>query len=161
MGAVDHDRGLLANVLKSALCGCDTGGVIVWTLLAAAQHNMGMGVAPGVDDADFACRTDSEKAMGTDGGLQGINRDIQRAIGAVLGYGLGLSVGGSAVLATLAASASYIAVPAAMRISVPQAKPTLSLAASLGVTFPFNVVFGIPIYLYYAERAHAWFGGQG
>lgn len=86
---------------------------------------------------------------------------VSGAIGAVLGYGLGLSVGGSAVLATLAASASYIAVPAAMRISVPQAKPTLSLAASLGVTFPFNVVFGIPIYLYYAERAHAWFGGQG
>ena len=45
-----------------------------------------------------------------------------------------------------------------MRISVPEAKPTLSLAASLGVTFPFNVVFGIPIYLFYAEQVHAWFG---
>jgi len=86
---------------------------------------------------------------------------VSGAIGAMIGYGLGLSIGGTAILATLAASASYIAVPAAMRISVPQAKPTLSLAASLGVTFPFNVVFGIPIYLYYAERMHAWFGGQG
>lgn len=79
-------------------------------------------------------------------------------VGALLGAALGLTVGGTAVLATLAASASYIAVPAAMRISVPEAKPTLSLAASLGVTFPFNVVFGIPIYLFYAEQVHAWFG---
>ncbi len=86
---------------------------------------------------------------------------VSGAIGAVLGAGLGLSIGGTAVLATLAASASYIAVPAAMRISVPEAKPTLSLAASLGVTFPFNVVLGIPIYLYYAERVHALFGLSG
>ena len=67
-------------------------------------------------------------------------------IGAILGNLLGLSIGGSAVLATLFASASYIAVPAAMRISVPDANPTLSLAASLGVTFPFNIIVGIPLY---------------
>ncbi len=78
--------------------------------------------------------------------------------GIALGYLLGLSVGGTAMLATLAASASYIAVPAAMRISVPEANPTLSLAASLGVTFPFNVVFGIPIYYALATSAHAYFG---
>ena len=53
-------------------------------MLTAAQHYMGMGVAPGVDHADLACRTYAEKAMGTDGGLQGIYRDIQRAIGAIL-----------------------------------------------------------------------------
>jgi uncharacterized protein len=67
---------------------------------------------------------------------------------------LGLSVGGTAVLATLAASASYIAVPAAMRISVPEANPTLSLAAALGITFPFNVLLGIPIYHAMAVWAH-------
>jgi hypothetical protein len=68
------------------------------------------------------------------------------AIGAYAGTLMGFSVGGTAILATLLASASYIAVPAAMRISVPEANPTLSLSASLGVTFPFNILIGIPIY---------------
>lgn len=67
-------------------------------------------------------------------------------IGVGVGAYLGLSVGGTAVLATLFASASYIAVPAAMRISVPEANPTLSLTASLGITFPFNILIGIPLY---------------
>lgn len=71
---------------------------------------------------------------------------LSSVIGGVLGLSMGLSVGGAAILATLAASASYIAVPAAMRIAVPEANPTLSLAASLGVTFPFNVIVGIPLY---------------
>ncbi|GAB3186874.1 sodium-dependent bicarbonate transport family permease [Nesterenkonia suensis] len=77
---------------------------------------------------------------------------------AVVGTGtamlLGLSLGGTVVLATLAASASYIAVPAAMRISVPEANPTLSLAAALGITFPFNVLIGIPIYHAMATWVH-------
>ena len=63
-----------------------------------------------------------------------------------LGWALGLSLGGTVVMATLAASASYIAVPAAMRMAVPEASPSLSLAASLGVTFPFNILVGIPLY---------------
>lgn len=67
-------------------------------------------------------------------------------IGAYAGTEMGFSIGGAAILATLLASASYIAVPAAMRISVPEANPTLSLTASLGVTFPFNILIGIPIY---------------
>lgn len=67
-------------------------------------------------------------------------------LGGVLGHAIGLSNGGIIMLATLAASASYIAVPAAMRLSVPEANPTLSLAASLGVTFPFNILIGIPLY---------------
>ncbi|TVO67858.1 sodium-dependent bicarbonate transport family permease [Denitromonas ohlonensis] len=79
-------------------------------------------------------------------------------IGAVLGWALGLSVGGTAVLTTLAASASYIAVPAAMRVSVPEANPTLSLTAALGITFPFNVLVGVPLYHVMAERTHAFFG---
>jgi len=79
--------------------------------------------------------------------------------GLTLAWLLGLSVGGAVVLATLAASASYIAVPAAMRISVPEANPALSLAASLGVTFPFNVVFGIPLYHWLTRQAYTIFGG--
>jgi hypothetical protein len=79
-------------------------------------------------------------------------------VGTALAMGLGLSVGGTAMLATLAASASYIAVPAAMRISLPQANPTLSLGGALGITFPFNVIVGVPLYLQMAQRAHAYFG---
>ncbi|TSE35597.1 sodium-dependent bicarbonate transport family permease [Tepidimonas charontis] len=71
---------------------------------------------------------------------------LSAPLGAATGVALGLSVGGTTVLATLAASASYIAVPAAMRIAVPQANPALSLAGALGVTFPFNLLVGIPLY---------------
>jgi hypothetical protein len=67
---------------------------------------------------------------------------------------MGLSPGGTMLFAVLAASASYIAVPAAMRISVPQANPTLSLTASLGITFPFNVLIGVPLYWTFAQLAH-------
>ncbi len=72
-------------------------------------------------------------------------------LGTLLGLALGLTPGGVLLLALLAASASYIAVPAAMRISLPQANPTLSLAASLGVTFPFNVLVGVPMYWQLSE----------
>lgn len=75
-------------------------------------------------------------------------------IGAGLGWMLDLSLGGTVVLATLAASASYIAVPAAMRMTVPEANPALSLAASLGVTFPFNILVGIPLYHALARYFH-------
>ena len=67
-------------------------------------------------------------------------------VGALLGRAIGLSPGGIFVLATLAASASYIAAPTAMRTAVPEANPALSLTASLAVTFPFNIIIGIPIY---------------
>ena len=67
-------------------------------------------------------------------------------VGALLGRALGLSLGGGIVLATLAASASYIAAPAAIRTAVPEANPALSLTASLAVTFPFNIIVGIPLY---------------
>ena len=67
-------------------------------------------------------------------------------VGASLGNLLGLSLGGATVLATLAASASYIAAPAAFRTAVPEANPALSLTAALAVTFPFNIVVGIPLY---------------
>jgi hypothetical protein len=67
-------------------------------------------------------------------------------VGVALAWLIGLSVGGATLLATLAASASYIAAPAALRIAVPEANPTLSIAASLGITFPFNLTVGIPLY---------------
>ncbi len=67
-------------------------------------------------------------------------------VGAVLGRAIDLSVGGITVLATLAASASYIAAPTAMRTAVPEANPALSLTASLAITFPFNIIIGIPLY---------------
>jgi hypothetical protein len=72
--------------------------------------------------------------------------------GAAVGVALGLSTGGVALLATLAASASYIAAPTAMRIAVPQANPALSITVALGVTFPFNIVVGIPLYIELARR---------
>ncbi|WP_395788039.1 sodium-dependent bicarbonate transport family permease [Aquimonas sp.] len=75
--------------------------------------------------------------------------------GAALGVALDLSVGGVALLATLAASASYIAAPTAMRMAVPEANAALSIAASLGISFPFNVIIGIPLYLKLAQ----WMGG--
>jgi len=52
----------------------------------------------------------------------------------------------------LCASASYIAVPAAMRMSVPQANPSLYSSSALGLTFPFNIVIGIPLYMALVQR---------
>ena len=70
-----------------------------------------------------------------------------------IGHGmLGFGIGGTTLVAVLAASASYIAVPPAMRLAVPEANPSLYLTLSLGVTFPFNVVFGIPLYHWVATR---------
>jgi hypothetical protein len=67
---------------------------------------------------------------------------------------LDLSVGGTAILATLAASASYIAAPTAMRMAVPEANAALSITAALGITFPFNIVLGVPLYLKLAQWLH-------
>jgi hypothetical protein len=76
---------------------------------------------------------------------------ISACLAAALGAPLGLSAGGLALLITLAASASYIAVPAAMRLALPEARPAIYLTLSLGVTFPFNLTFGIPLYAALAE----------
>lgn len=73
-------------------------------------------------------------------------------VGAVVGAKiLDFSVGGTTLVAVLGASASYIAVPPAMRLAVPEANPSFYLTLSLGITFPFNVIVGIPIYLGLAE----------
>ena len=76
---------------------------------------------------------------------------VMPLVGATLGLGtgllLGLSAGGVALFMVLSASASYIAVPAAMRVALPEANPSIYLTLSLGVTFPFNLTLGIPIYV--------------
>jgi len=71
---------------------------------------------------------------------------ISFSIGMFMAKFLHLSMGGAIVLGTMAASASYIAAPTAARISIPNANPTYYLSAALGVTFPFNIILGIPIY---------------
>ena len=68
-------------------------------------------------------------------------------LGSGLGIAMGLSAGGAVLIAVLGASASYIAVPAAMRVVLPNANHSLSISSSLGVTFPFNVIIGIPTYV--------------
>lgn len=80
---------------------------------------------------------------------------MSATIAAAISPLVGLSTGGTAVLITLAASASYIAVPAAMRLALPAANPGLALSLSLGVTFPFNLLFGIPLYIAVAQRLTA------
>lgn len=67
-----------------------------------------------------------------------------------LGAAIGLQTGSLFLLMVLAASASYIAVPAAMRIALPKANPGIYLTLSLGVTFPFNITLGLPLYLWLA-----------
>jgi hypothetical protein len=81
---------------------------------------------------------------------------IGGAIGLAVGHWvLGFGVGGMLLVAVLAASASYIAVPPAMRLAIPEASPALFLTLSLGVTFPFNVIVGIPLYFWAAQ----WIAG--
>lgn len=78
---------------------------------------------------------------------------VHGCLGAVIGHLAGLSVGGATVLGTMAASASYIAAPPAVRVTLPDANPTLYLTSSLAITFPFNVLLGIPLYFKAAQLA--------
>ena len=71
---------------------------------------------------------------------------VHGTLGVTLGHWAGLSMGGATVLGAMAASASYIAAPPAVRMTLPEANPAYSLTASLVVTFPFNLLAGIPIY---------------
>jgi uncharacterized protein len=68
-------------------------------------------------------------------------------IGILLAKVIGMGTGNALLFAVLCASASYIAVPAAMRMSVPEANPSLYVSMALAITFPFNIIIGIPIYL--------------
>lgn len=77
---------------------------------------------------------------------------ISATLAALMCLTLGLSQGGTALMITLTASASYIAVPAAMRLALPEARPAIYLTLSLAVTFPFNLTIGIPLYLWLAGK---------
>lgn len=79
---------------------------------------------------------------------------VNGALGVLLGKASGLGLGGATLLGVLSASASYIAAPAAIRISLPDANPTLYLTASLAITFPFNITLGIPIYFEIARALY-------
>ena len=76
---------------------------------------------------------------------------ISGSLGVLGGYLAGLSIGGATVLGVLSASASYIAAPAAVGIALPEANPSLSITSSLGITFPFNLTVGIPIFYTFAQ----------
>ena len=71
---------------------------------------------------------------------------VHGTLGVLLGHFAGLSIGGCTVLGAMAASASYIAAPPAVRVTLPQANPTYSLTCALAITFPFNILAGIPMY---------------
>lgn len=71
---------------------------------------------------------------------------VHAALGIGLAHASGLSQGGAIILGTLAASASYIAAPAAVRLALPEANPGYYLTCSLAITFPFNIVVGLPLY---------------
>jgi uncharacterized protein len=77
---------------------------------------------------------------------------LSASLAALVSMAMGLSLGGTALFITLAASASYIAVPAAMRLALPEAQPSIYLTLSLAITFPFNLTVGIPLYLWLAEQ---------
>jgi hypothetical protein len=71
---------------------------------------------------------------------------LNGAAALAIGHALGLREGDLVLLTVLGASASYIAVPAAMRLALPQASPSIYLPMSLAITFPFNILLGIPLY---------------
>lgn len=94
------------------------------------------------------------KKVGTFLVVFGIVAPVVNGVGGVLiGDAVGLSLGGAMLFGTLAASASYIAAPAAMRLALPEANPTYYLTAALGITFPFNITFGLPLYYAVAQWA--------
>jgi hypothetical protein len=71
---------------------------------------------------------------------------LHATIGIYLGHFAGMSLGGATILGVLAASASYIAAPAACRVALPEANPSYYLTAALAITFPFNIMIGLPLY---------------
>ena len=79
------------------------------------------------------------------------------SLGVAAGLAVGMSVGGATLLGVLVASASYIAAPAAVRLALPEANPGITLTSSLGITFPFNLVVGIPLYYLIAQKLATMF----
>ena len=83
---------------------------------------------------------------------------VNGSLGVLAGTLVGLSVGGAGLLGVLAGSASYIAAPAAVRLALPDANPAFYLTTSLGITFPFNLLVGIPLFLSLAAALDRAFG---
>lgn len=77
-------------------------------------------------------------------------------VGIAIAALVGMSTGNALLFSVLCASASYIAVPAAMRMTVPEANPSLYISMALAITFPFNIVIGIPIYLSLIQKFPMW-----
>ena len=77
------------------------------------------------------------------------------ALGIGIGLLLGLTQGNAFMFTVLCASASYIAVPAAMRIAIPEANPGIYVPVALAITFPFNIIAGLPLYYYILEHIHS------
>ena len=80
---------------------------------------------------------------------------VHASMALALAWVLNLPLGDTTLLMVLPASASYIAVPAVLRYAIPEAHPSLYFGLSLGVTFPLNILFGIPLY---AQMAQRWMG---
>ncbi|UUX50583.1 sodium-dependent bicarbonate transport family permease [Nisaea acidiphila] len=98
----------------------------------------------------------NRRAIGTGTVLFGLYMPlVGAALMALAVWPIDLSPAGKALLMVLAASASYIAVPAAMRLALPKANPVIYTTLSLGITFPFNVIVGIPLYIAIADRLFA------
>ena len=81
---------------------------------------------------------------------------LHGALGVFAGIAAGLSPGGAVVLGAMAGSASYIAAPAAVRVALPGANPAYYLTLALGITFPFNLAIGIPLFQTLAEHFDSW-----
>ncbi|TDP63254.1 sodium-dependent bicarbonate transport family permease [Roseateles toxinivorans] len=77
---------------------------------------------------------------------------VHATLALALAWAVGMSPGDGALLVVLAASASYIAVPAVVRQAIPEAQPSLYFGMSLGLTFPFNILIGIPLYVSAAQQ---------
>jgi len=107
---------------------------------------LGMGVEAGIRIKEFRGLGWPLVAFGV--GMPLVSGFVGVAVGSAV---LALSAGGALLVGVLAASASYIAVPSAMRLAIPEANPSFYLTMSLGITFPFNVVFGIPLYWWFAK----------
>jgi hypothetical protein len=142
---------LLGSMAIAALCkpaALDAIAPFYSTLFAGALtvFLLGMGLEAASHVRDFGKQGLFFAAFGT------IMPLLFGALGCVTGaYVLAFSPGGAFLVGVLAASASYIAVPSAMRLAVPQANPSLYLTLALGITFPFNVVVGIPLFWRFAQ----------
>ncbi len=104
-----------------------------------------MGIVAGSRLGDLKVAGPSLLAFGT------IMPVLHGTLAVALAHWAGLSVGGCTVLAAMAASASYIAAPPAVRMTLPQANPSYYLTAALAITFPFNLLIGIPLYFQLAK----------